>query len=310
MFACFVVLSMQLHLVPLETVFRSALMRFGGAHDRILAAQPEKNTISLHAPAPVPHLVASGDVDHVELSAHAAFGFDRATGKVLYAKNENERVSIASITKLMTVLVAYEQVHGDLDREVKIRPGISQIGGSLMGLLSGERVTIRDLMYGALVASGNDAALTLAEVTGGSEKNFIQLMNIKAQELGLSRTHFATPVGLDDPENYSTAFDISQFAEYVFRHKDLQDMVGTRAITIVSRDPSHTRHPLQNTDKLLAEGVVFAGKTGFTDNAGLCLVSAARQNGHDVVNVVLGSEDRAEDTHRLVDWEFSHYTWS
>lgn len=278
-------------------------------YEQFAVAEPKTNQIApSYVLAPLPSL-AGGDDEKVELSAKAVYGYDRNTGHVLYEKNKDKKVSIASLTKLMTALVVVSE-EGNLEREVKIPSGIPQ-EGSDMGVLSGEILTIRDLLYGLMVNSGNDAALVLAREVGGSEANFVRLMNLKAKSLGLTHTHYANPTGLDDPENYSTAFEIASLGEIVIHHPVLSTIVSTNEKVVTSRDYTRTTHFLKNTNKLLRESEtgVFAGKTGFTDEAGLCLVSGARRNGHEVINVVLGSEDRAEDTRRLLDWEYKHFSW-
>ena len=283
--------------------------KFGASFDSVEQASPKQLVFAETGLQPAPKLRGGGDAGRVELSATSVYAFDRATGKPVYEKNPKEKVALASITKLMTAIVVLEQ-EKDLDREVKIPSGTISVEGSTMELLPGEVLTIRDLLYGMIVKSANDAAMVLAESTGGSVNNFVRLMNAKARDLGLEATHFANPHGLDDPENYSTAFDIGHMADHAFRLPVLKDMVGTNIITVVSKDYTRTSHYLENTNKLLtAETGVFAGKTGFTDEAGLCLVSAARRNGREIINVVLGSEDRAEDTRRLLDWEYANYAW-
>jgi D-alanyl-D-alanine carboxypeptidase len=251
-----------------------------------------------------------GDASQPEITAKNVYSFDRATGKILYQKDAHKEVPMASITKVMTAVVVLDQ-ESDLNKEVKITADGVKVEGSNMALLPGEVLTVRDLLYGLMVNSANDAAQTLAiEVGGGSISNFVRLMNQKAAELGLKNTHFQNPTGLDAENHYSSAYDIGQLADYAFAKPELDQMVSTKVMTVTSHDYTQTRHYLQNTDKLLAgaEGV-YAGKTGFTDNAGLCLVSAAKQNGHDVINVVLGSEDRGGDTQKLLAWEFAHYVW-
>ncbi len=258
----------------------------------------------------LPHLPGGDAPSDPSISAKNVYAFDRATGKVLYQKDAHKQVAMASITKVMTAVVVLDQ-EPNLDKQVKITSDAIRVEGSNMSLLPGEVLTVRELLYGLMVNSANDAAQVLAkEVGGGSISNFVRLMNQKADELGLENSHYQNSTGLDQEGHYSSAYDIAQLADYAFDKPELSQMVSTKTMTVVSHDYTHTRHYLENTDKLLAgvEGV-YAGKTGFTDNAGLCLVSAARSNGHDVINVVLGSEDRGGDTQKLLAWEFAHYVW-
>lgn len=259
---------------------------------------------------PLPHLPGGDAPADPDISARNVYAYDRSTGKILYQKDPHKQVPMASITKVMTAIVVLDQ-EADLGKEIKIPSDAIQIEGSNMSLLPGEVLTVRELLYGLMVNSANDAAQVLAkEVGGGSISNFVRLMNQKADELGLKDTHFQNPTGLDAQGHYSSAYDIGQLADYAFAKPELDQMVSTKVMTITSHDYTQTRHYLQNTDKLL-QGVegVYAGKTGFTDNAGLCLVSAARTQGHDIINVVLGSEDRGGDTQKLLAWEIAHYVW-
>lgn len=303
------IFGMQLEQGDSYSAFDALRDRIGRGEEVIVSEKDQELEARSVEVQSLPQLAGGGDTEPVALSANAVYAFDRDTGKVLYSKNPHKEVPIASITKLMTALVVTD-LEEDLDRTITIPTGTPVIEGSSMGLLPGEVLSIRDLLYGLIVKSGNDAGMVLAETTAGSVSNFVKMMNQKARSLGLEDTQFANPTGLDDPENYSSAFDIAQLGNYAFDHEVLKTMVGLREVTVTSRDYSRTTHYLQNTNKLLAEDIgVFAGKTGFTDDAGLCLVSAASRDGEEIINVVLGSEDRAEDTRRLVLWEYSNFRW-
>lgn len=261
--------------------------------------------------APLPQLTQQGDAANLQLSARSAVVYDAETNKTLYHKSATSPVKMASITKLMTALVALD-LEPDLNKIVTIPDGVQYIAPSVMGLRRGEKVTVRELMAGMLIKSGNDAATVLAwDAGGGSLSNFVERMNLKAKALGMDKTVFANPHGLDMPEAHSTAEDVARMAAFAFQNPVVRELGGTRQMTVVSHDYSRTTHYLVNSDKLLSENIgIIAGKTGFTDEAGLCLVVLVERNGHKIISVVLGSEDRAEDSRRLIDWTYNHYNWN
>ena len=164
-------------------------------------------------------------------SASSAILIDAASGRVLYEQNAHERRLIASITKLMTALVAVESA-SDLERPIEIRPEWTGIEGSSMYLRAGEQLTLKELLYGLLLASGNDAAVAIAGACAGDVETFVDWMNEKAGELGMKNTHFANPNGLNDDQHYSTAADMAQLARVVMENQDLETIVGTKSITL------------------------------------------------------------------------------
>lgn len=270
----------------------------------------QQEVVALPVPANLPTLVQEGDAANLQLSARAAVVYDVDSDKVLYHKSATTPVKIASISKLMTAIVA-SKLKPDLSEEVTVPDGMQYIIPSIMGLRRGERLTLHDLMAGMLIKSGNDAATLLGSSSAGSLSAFVEQMNRTASELGMTNTVFANPHGLDVPEAHSTAQDVARMAAFAFQNPTIRELAGTRSMVVVSRDYSRTTHYLVNSDKLLAENIgIIAGKTGFTDEAGLCLVVLVERNGHRIVSVVLGSEDRAEDSRRLIDWTYQHYAWN
>ena len=232
------------------------------------------------------------------LSAPAALLADSATGRVLGAVNATEPRAMASTTKIMTALLVLERAN--LSDTVTVAPS-ALAGGSTMGLVAGETLTVEDLLWGLLVNSGNDAAVALAEHVSGSEQAFVELMNQRAAELGLSSTHFANPHGLDAPDHFSSAADMWRLAELAMANPVFRTMVATSSHEAAG-------HQLFTTNELLsahpgADGI----KTGTSDAAGQCLVASESQDGFRTVAVVLGSEDRYGDAATLFEYGKEHY---
>jgi D-alanyl-D-alanine carboxypeptidase len=238
------------------------------------------------------------------VAARSAVVIDEATGKTLFGRDEHQRLPMASTTKIMTALVAVER--GQLDQMVTVDVDAADMpDSSVMGLRPGERLTLRDLLYGMLLPSGNDAAVAIARAVGGSEPAFVALMNRRAAELGLADTHFANPHGLDAPDHYTTAVDLAQIARVALRNPTIAQIVATKEKTIRGRDT----YNLKNTNRLLTRSDVEGVKTGTTDLAGSCLVAAFRRNGHPVISVVLNTPDYAPDSLALADYSYSTYAW-
>ena len=209
------------------------------------------------------------------ISAASAILIDGESGRVLYAQNAEEERPIASITKLMTALVAVES-HPDLSEVVTIRPEWTGVEGSSIYLKAGEELTLEALLYGLLLASGNDAAVAIAGFCAGDVDTFVAWMNDKAAELGMEHTHFENPNGLNDEGHYSTAADMAALARVVMEHEALAKIVGTRSITVAGRT-------LTNHNKLLWRYEGCTGlKTGYTDRAGRTLVSCAERDGQSL----------------------------
>jgi serine-type D-Ala-D-Ala carboxypeptidase (penicillin-binding protein 5/6) len=238
------------------------------------------------------------------VSARAFLIQDAATGEVLAQHASWARLPIASITKLMTVLVALE--HAELDDVVSVRSEAAAVGESTINLRTGERIRVRDLVEAALIQSANDAADALAEYVGrGSTARFVALMNAKGRELGLTRTRFTRPDGLDAPGHVSSARDVTRLAEVVMRLSAVRSIVRRRTATISGGRVLHTWNDLLG---------VFPGlvgvKTGHTAGAGWCEVGAARRFGVTLYVTVLGSPTRSQrnaDLAALLRWGLSRY---
>jgi len=236
----------------------------------------------------------------VEISAASAILMDAESGRVLYEKDAHERRLIASTTKLMTALVAVESTP-DLERLVTVKPEY-QAEGSSMYLRAGEELTLRELLYGLLLASGNDAALAIAGGCAGDVETFVEWMNEKAAELGMADSHFANPNGLDDDEHYSTAYDLALLAREVLGNGTLAEIVATKSITVAQRS-------LTNHNKLLWRYEGCTGmKTGYTDAAGRTLVSSAVRDGQTLICVTLKDPNDWADHAALFDYGFETYS--
>lgn len=240
-------------------------------------------------------------------SAKAVILIDADSGRVLYEHNSKKKLPMASTTKIMSALLAVE--NGNLDEQFKVDDNAIKVEGSSMGLQSGDLVTIRDLCYGMMLPSGNDAANATAVRIAGSVDNFVSLMNKRAAEIGLKSTHFVTPSGLDDytDEHYSTASDMAKLTAYALKNSTFAEICSTKTVKLKFGNPPYDRW-LTNSNKLIGscEGIIGV-KTGFTDKAKRCLVSACRRNGTTLICVTLNDPNDWRDHSNLYDFGFSKY---
>ena len=232
--------------------------------------------------------------------------FDRTSKQVLFGKNENVKGAMASTTKIMTAIVVLE--NANLDEEIQVSAKSAGTGGSRLGLKTGDKITINNLLYGLMLRSGNDAAVALAESVGGSVSEFADMMNEKAKDLHLTSTHFVTPHGLDNSEHYTTAVELAKIADYAMENEMFCKIVGTKIATIYING---YEKQIANTNELLGNlnGVVGI-KTGFTNNAGRCLVTETRRDNMDIIVVVLGADTkkfRTQDSVKLIEYTYSNY---
>lgn len=232
-------------------------------------------------------------LESINLSAKAAVLIDAQTGAVILAKNENSKLPIASTTKIMTTLLTIES--GELDEIHDVPDEALITEGSSMGLRYGERVSKRELCYGMMLPSGNDAANTSALLISGSFEEFARKMNSRAAELGMTNSNFVTPSGLHDDEHYSTAYDMALLTREALKNGFFSEICKTKSITL-SSDGMETDKYLSNTNRLLSKYQYCIGvKTGFTDEAGRCLVSAAEKDGVKLIAVTLNAPDDWND---------------
>lgn len=241
-----------------------------------------------------------------KINSRSVLVFERSTGRVLYDKNGYDIRPMASTTKIMTSIIVLENT--DLSKITEVSKKAANIGGSQINLKSGDKVKILDLLYGLMLKSGNDAAIALAEEVAGSVEDFAEMMNKKAEELGLEHTHFVTPHGLDSEEHYTTAHELAKLADYALKNETFKKIVGTRSTTININGYSKT---ISTTNELLGNlNGVYGVKTGFTNGAGRCLVTSTLRNNMDIICVVLGSDTkkiRTTDSIKLIEYSFSNY---
>ena len=248
----------------------------------------------------------------MEISAKSAILVDFNTGKVLYSKNENEPLAMASMTKVMSMLLIMEKIDdGSLkyDDIVEISTESSSMGGSQIFLNPGDKYKVIDLLKGVAMASANDAVVALAEKTYGSKEHFIEAMNKKAESLGLKNTHFVNVHGLDEEGHYSSAYDMSVMARELLKHEKILDF--TRVYEEYLTKPDGSQIWLVNTNKLVRfyDGVDGL-KTGFTQKAGYCLTATGKKNNLRLISVVMGEESiekRSSDTVKFLNYGFNTF---
>ena len=213
---------------------------------------------------------------------------------------------MSSTTKIMTAIVVIENTN--LNNVVEISSKAAGIGGSRLKIKRGDKITVRDLLYGLMLRSGNDAAVALAEYVGGSVEGFAILMNKKAAEIGLENTNFVTPHGLDSEEHYTTAYELAILTDYALSNEIFVNIVRTKSCNININGYSRT---ISNTNELLGNlNGVYGVKTGFTNGAGRCLVTAIKRNDLDIICIVLGADTkkiRTTDSVKLIEYTFSNF---
>jgi D-alanyl-D-alanine carboxypeptidase (penicillin-binding protein 5/6) len=241
----------------------------------------------------------------VDISAKAAILMDEESGRVLFAENAEQRLPQASLTKIMTALLVIE--NGDLHKDVVISKNAEETGESSIWLEEGEVLSRNQLLYALMLPSANDAAVALAESVAGSEQEFVSQMNERARELSLKNTHFANPHGLDAEGHYSSAFDLASLTREGLEDPLFRDVVTTKEMSIPW--PGHDwERALINRNQLLNRYQGSRGvKTGYTSNAGCCLVGAAQRGDMKLITVVMNSYDMYGDTERLLNYGFDNY---
>lgn len=238
------------------------------------------------------------------ISAKSYVVMERKTGRIIYEKDADVKLPMASTTKIMTTLLCLES--GDLDTEFTVDPEAIKTEGSSMGLVEGDIVSKRDLCIGMLLPSGNDAANAAAVLLGGTVENFAKMMNRRAEEIGMTRTCFVTPSGLEAEGHGASAHDMALLAREALKNDDFAAICSQQTMELSFGNPPYRRW-LKNTNKLLSqcEGVIGV-KTGFTDEAGRCLVSACDRDGISLICVTLNDPNDYHDHSLLYDTAFSH----
>ncbi len=256
----------------------------------------------------LPELVmaTSDSAEEPNINSRAAIIYDRNSKEIIYGKEENTKRKMASTTKILTSIVVIE--NGNLSDTVTASKKAAGTGGSRLGLKVGDKATVQDLLYGLMLHSGNDAAVALAEHVGGSIEGFAQKMNDKAKELDLKCTHLVTPHGLDNDDHYTTAYELAKITDYALNNKIFANIVGTKSCTIhINNNPRN----LSNTNELLGNlPGVYGVKTGFTNGANRCLVTATKSENIDIITVVLGADTkkfRTSDSIKLINYAKNNY---
>ncbi|MEK7543431.1 MAG: D-alanyl-D-alanine carboxypeptidase family protein [Patescibacteria group bacterium] len=279
-------------------------------HNRLLMIAPGVMPSAFTIPFPMPSIApyptnVTGVFPGGDVSAGGIVIEDVDSGVVLYQRNSYESFSPASTTKILTALVILDSFVLDDVMTVKTL----QNDGASMKLVAGERITVENLLYGALIQSGNDAAYALAENYPGGVEAFVLAMNEKAKALHLTQSHFTNPVGFDDPAHKMTPMDLARLAGVALSNKTIAKIVAIPQITI--SDVTHTYfHSLTNVNQLLGKIPGVGGiKTGWTEESGENLVTLVERGNHRVIIVVLKSKDRFADTTKLIDWVFGNHHW-
>lgn len=255
--------------------------------------------------SPIPVSNDTADMNF-EIFSRRAIVYERNSKCILFEKNIDEQCAMASTTKIMTCTLILENCN--LQDQVTISQKSASTGGSRLGLSSGDVISVQDLLYGLMLCSGNDAAVALAEHCSGSIENFANLMNSKANELSLSSTHFVTPHGLDNSEHYTTVRNFAILTDYALNNQLFLQIVGTKFYDVTINGTSKSIH---NTNELLGYlPTVYGVKTGYTSQAGRCLVSSAKNNNLDIIVIVLGADTkkiRTTDSLKLINYAFDNY---
>ena len=250
---------------------------------------------------PVQSLFAEANQSQLALTAKSALSYDETTDTPIFELSPNTKLPMASLTKIMTAIIALE--HPKSPDEYVVT-GDALVGEDSMGLTEGEVLSQKELLYGLLLHSGNDAAEVFASNFPGGRGEFIHAMNDKASALGLSDTHFTNPTGLEgDGNQYTTAYDLLKITRYALEtFPEFDDIVATVSYSI-PQTQTHKAFDLENETNLLTSYPGVKGvKTGYTPEAGLCLVTYLEYGGHKIIGVVLGSEDRRDDMKEILDY--------
>ena len=249
---------------------------------------------------------ASEATKEPKINSRYAIVLDRNSKAILYGKNEMAKTKMASTTKIMTSLIVIENCK--LEDIVEISSKAAGTGGSRLKIKKGDKITVKDLLYGLMLRSGNDAAVALAEYVGGSTEGFAILMNKKAEELGLKNTNFVTPHGLDSDEHYTTPYELAILTDYALKNEIFANIVNTKICNISVNGISRT---ILNTNELLGYlNGVYGVKTGFTNGAGRCLVTSAKRGDLDIICIVLGADTkkiRTTDSVKLIEYTFANF---
>lgn len=255
-----------------------------------------------------------GSYADIDIKSKSSLLMDGSTGKIIFAKNEHERLSPASITKVMTLLIAMESIENGkikINDEVQISQHASNMGGTQIYLDAGEMQTVENLIKAISVRSANDAAVALSEYISGTEQSFVNDMNKKAKELKMENTHFSNSSGLPVENHYSSAYDIAIMSRELLKHNDIKKYLSTYIEDIKVGKSKSSTQTMVNTNRLIKDYEGATGvKTGFTREALHCISASAKREDLELIAVVLGGEtskSRFEEARKLLDYGFSNY---
>jgi len=264
--------------------------------------EKEKDSLQIGIPTTP---IKNPDTNSIPLQSKAVLAIDLDSNNILFDKNKDTKLSIASLTKLMTAFIILKENNPNEIVQVPILNNHQD--DSTMGIIEGEKISIYNLLCGLLINSGSDSAQTLAIQNAGSIDAFVVKMNNYSEELGLNNTNFSNPVGWDDENNYSSANDIANLTKILLRNTNFKDIIKNKYKTVYTEEGRAIN--LTNTNKLL-DGTSFLGvKTGYTFGAGECLVSLNKQDSKETLTVVIGSSNRFSETQILKEWIYNTYSW-
>lgn len=253
--------------------------------------------------------VANASAENSKIDAESMITIEKSTGRILYSKDEHKRLPMASTTKILTAIVAIENCD-DLNKKYEIQISACGIEGSSIYLKGGEHLSVKELLYGLMLRSGNDSAVAIAEIVSGSVEKFVELMNDYVAKLDLKNTHIVTVNGLHDDNHYTSAFDLAKITAYALSNDLFSEIVSTKATKISNEFSKYSDKVriLKNKNKLLsmvegADGV----KTGYTKKAGKCFVGSATRNGVQIISVVLNSKTMFELAGEFIEKAFLNY---
>lgn len=292
----------------------SANLNFSGRNQSINTKKENKKSLSEIARLPVVWgadeaklfpIKIQGKADP-EILASSAVVLDMESGNILFQKGAHNKLPIASISKIVTALVAYEK--GDLEKIVAVSKQAVETESNAGDLEIGEKIKFKDLISLMLISSSNDAAVQVALEISGSIEEFGKLMNAKVKDLGLKESNFSEPSGLSDG-NLSSAFEIAQITRETFGKTPIWDILGHKELDIASDNGKI--HHLKNTNEIISESYVLSGKTGYTAKAKgtLAIIADSGQNNRKIISVILGSDDRFGEMKRLIEWARNSYRW-
>lgn len=241
----------------------------------------------------------------LDINAKSAVVMCSGSDQVLFEKNMNEKLPMASTTKIMTALITLEEAKKE-NREITITEQMVPVEGSTMGLKVGDKLTLYALAQGMLLISGNDAATSAAIAISGSSEEFAKKMNLKAKEIGMENTNFVTPSGLDDENHYSTAYDMAKLASFAMNNSDFEKITSSKSMKVEYLNPKKVCE-FSNSNRLLRsyDGCIGV-KTGFTKKSGRCLVTCAKRDNKKIICVTLSDPNDWQDHKTLLDYGFEN----